>query len=500
MKRLTKLLYRRDDPQVGATQQEIIDTTLAEGQWHGEVVNVTAEGRRMVLDSRVRLLRDESGEPVGMLGISTDITARKAMERQLRQQERLAAIGQLASGIAHDFRNLLTTIILYAGLPLRKPDLSPDLAESLATIKEEAEKATDLVQQILDFSSSAMIERRPLEMGSFLDDILAVLRRAIPETVCISLEAGAGPYLVEADAGRLQQALTNLALNARDAMPEGGELRFTLSRVTTGCEGPSVTADVRGGDWARHEPADRTQSERGEWIRLTIEDTGIGMTERVQQHLFEPFFTTKEVGEGTGLGLAQVYGIVRQHQGVIDVETELGRGTTFLIYLPAHGEEALPAEQEQQAAAPGDAPQGLGETILLVEDEENVRRAAKSMLESLGYAVLTAANGREALALCQSPRWSGGESTVDLVITDVVMPEMGGMELLQRLGKTNHSLKGVAMTGYALGDSDMQALREAGFVDVVRKPFELDDLAQPVRRALAAGHAPPPGPEDAGLR
>ncbi len=408
-----------------------------------------------------------------------DITEKQKMEDQLRQQERLAAVGQLASGIAHDFRNLLTTIILYASLPLHKPDLPPDLAENLETIKGEAEKATELVQQILDFSSSAMIERRPLDLEPFLADVLAVLRRTIPETIEITMDAGAdGTYTVAADAGRLQQALTNLALNARDAMPDGGELHVELSSVEIPTNAGAPPGDATRGDWDRVEP--------GQWICLAVSDTGMGMSELVQEHLFEPFFTTKDVGEGTGLGLAQVYGIVRQHEGVIDVETELGEGTTFRIYLPSCDEAGAPQEEKGDATGASDAPRGQGETILLVEDEENVRQATQEMLETLGYRVITASNGREALALCQSPRWHKEKPPVDLVVTDLVMPEIGGRELMKRLQAARHGLKALGITGYTLEEGDVQLLKETGFVAVIRKPFEADDLAGPIRRALEA--------------
>ena len=469
-----------EDPERGATQQEIIHTTRTAGQWRGEVVNVTVDGRKITLDSRVQLIRDEQGEPVGMLGISTDITERKAMERKLRQQERLAAVGQLASGIAHDFRNLLTTIILYAELPLRRDDLPPDLARNLRTIAGEAEKATDLVQQILDFSSSAMIDRQPLDLKPFVEDVLGILERTLPETMEIGLEAGSGPYVVMADPGRLQQAITNLATNARDAMPGGGELRLMLSRLQLAPgEAPPMTETP-----GHTSPSHPAGTEGGAWVRLTVSDTGTGMTERVQQHLFEPFFTTKDVGQGTGLGLAQVYGIVRQHGGAIDVETAPGEGTTFHLYLPAHEETEAASEEREEAAGPSGAPQGRGETILLVEDEEHVRRATRQMLEVLGYRVVTAANGREALALCQSPRWSTDRHAIDLVITDLVMPEMGGVELVRELSATRHGLKALGITGYALEEDDLTNLKASGFVSVIRKPFETEDLAAPIRRAL----------------
>jgi PAS domain S-box-containing protein len=586
-----------DVPDQGATQQEIIETTRSEGQWRGEVVNIAEDGREIVLDCRTQLVYDENGEPIGMLGISTDITKRKQteaalresearyravvedqteficrfqsrgtltfvnraygqyfdkepgdlighgivplileedrelvrqefsslspehpvanyecrvvkpdgevrwhewteraffdetgevteyqsvgrditerkeMEQQLQRQERLAAVGQLAAGIAHDFRNLLSTIILYAQLPMRDRDLPPDLTQSLQTIVDESYKATNLVQQILDFSSRAMIKRQPLDLAALTREVLNVLKRTIPEHIQLTLDVqnpDSGAYTVEADSGRIQQALTNLTLNARDAMPEGGDLRFALSQLAVSDDEPPPVADMSPGDW----------------VCLSVSDTGTGMTKEVQEHIFEPFFTTKDVDNGTGLGLAQVYGIVRQHKGHIDVETEPGAGTTFYIYLPAYGEEI---EEEDATENASDLPQGRGETILLVEDEKKLREAGRAMLESLDYRVVTAANGREALAKCQLPRWSGERARpIKLVITDLVMPEMSGEDLMHELQKRKPDLPVLVITGYALQEDDLQALKDMGFMDVIFKPFEVQALAQAVHCALAS--------------
>ncbi len=421
---------------------------------------VRTDGQVRVLHAQGGLDRDESGRPVRLVGTGLDITERKRIEEQLRRQEQLAAVGQLAAGIAHDFRNLLTTIILYAQMGLRQPNLAPGLVRKLETIVSESHKAADLVQQILDFSSRAMIERRPLDLASFTGEVLDVLRRTIPENVHLALEVEpgepAGPFTVEADPGRVQQVLTNLALNARDAMPGGGELRFTLSRVESKPGEAPPVADMRP----------------GVWVCLAVSDTGTGMTDEVRAHLFEPFFTTKEVGKGTGLGLAQVYGIVRQHGGYIGVETELGKGTTFRIYLPVSAVKKEGAEVRASTM-----PQGQGETLLLVEDNELLLRAGRDLLESLGYRVLTATDGREALAAYEE------RGEVDLVITDVVMPEMGGKPLVRELRRMNPHLKALAITGYA-ADEVGEDLRAAGFLDVIHKPFEIKALAHVIRRAL----------------
>jgi two-component system, cell cycle sensor histidine kinase and response regulator CckA len=402
--------------------------------------------------------------------VARDITERKKMEEQLRRQEQLAAIGQLAAGIAHDFRNLLSTVILYAQLSMRERDLPPSVAQKLQTIVDESYKATDLVQQILDFSSRAMIKTEPINLTALTADVLNVLSRTLPETIHLTLDVAgtaAGAYIAKVDPGRIQQALTNLALNARDAMPEGGALRFALSRM-----------EKRPGKIPESDQAST------EWLCLAVSDTGSGMTEEVQKHLFEPFFTTKEVGKGTGLGLAQVYGIVRQHDGYIDVTSAPGEGTTFTLCFPAYQEQIAPRESEAQAPIPV----GQGETILLVEDEPRLRNAERAMLEALGYRVVTAKNGRDALVQCQTAgRLEEHCPRIDLVITDLVMPELGGEELLRELQKVRPTLPVLAVTGYALQKKDLDQMKEIGFVDVLAKPFDMEQLARVVKCVTALG-------------
>ncbi|MFP4394778.1 MAG: PAS domain S-box protein [Anaerolineales bacterium] len=433
----------------------------------------TAQGNEIFIELHSSVIKATDNHPQAIISVARDVTERHEMAQQLQRQERLAAVGQLAAGIAHDFRNILSTIILYAQLLLRKSNLPLGAARSLQTIIDESYKATDLVQQILDFSSRAMIKPRELDLVDLIKKTVEVLLRTLPESIHLALDApdaapGSAGYTVMADEGRIQQALTNLALNARDAMPQGGELRFTLSimRVKRG-ETPPVA-----------------EMSPGRWICLAVSDTGTGMTEEVREHLFEPFFTTKEVGKGTGLGLAQVFGIVRQHEGYIDVATELGAGTTFSIYLPFYHE----ADTEEQVPEASSLPQGRGETILLVEDEVRLREAGKAMLTSLGYRVKTAANGREALTLCKKAQSTSSTEDddlhIDLVITDLVMPQMGGKALMHELRRMNSPLKVLAITGYALQEEDTTSLRSIGFVDIIIKPFDFEELAQVIRSAL----------------
>ena len=399
----------------------------------------------------------QEGRIVEMAGLAIDITERREMERQLIQQERLAAVGQLAAGIAHDFRNLLSTIILYTETDMRRTDLPPDLVRHLRIISQESHTASDLIQQILDFTSHAMLNRRALDLEAHTEKVLTTLRRTIPESIHITMRTGAGDYTVLADPARIQQAVTNLALNARDAMPDGGEMQFAMTRLDVVSE---ETSPVPG-------------ASSGSWVCLSVSDTGMGMDEEVQAHLFEPFYTTKETGKGTGLGLAQVFGIVRQHEGHIDVETAPEEGTTFRIYLPAHDAEVEAGARNQSTSIP----RGRGETILLVEDEPGVRDAVEQVLADLGYRVITANHGKEALSVCRS-------QAVDAVITDLVMPRMGGKALLAALQTDAPEIPVLAITGYALEGDDLNGLIDAGFVDVISKPLDVGGLVTTIRDVL----------------
>ncbi len=425
----------------------------------GEVVRTETVQKGLTFSVMLSPMKNEQDDIIGVVGLALDITERKEIEERMQRQDRLAAIGQLAAGIAHDFRNLLTTIILYAQLGRRENDLAPDVAQHLEVIVGEARKATDLIKQILDFGRRTEIDRRPLDLVAFVQEVVAVLQRTLPETIHVTLDVGSETCMVAGDAGRLQQVLTNLAINARDAMPDGGDLCIQLTRIPVRAGATPPLPEMMN---ALAPPA---------WVCLSVADTGVGMTEEVRAHLFEPFFTTKEEGEGTGLGLAQVFGIIQLHAGYIDVETTVGQGTTFYIYLPA----SVATEETTEIAAT--APTGQGETLLLVEDNAKLREAVESMLTDLGYRVLTAANGREALTLCQV------EDDVALLITDLVMPNMGGKALMQVLRRRIPHLRALAMTGYTTEES-IQSLQAAGFMQVIRKPFDADALAQAIQRAL----------------
>ena len=404
-----------------------------------------------------RAVRSE-GRVGGWVLVVRDVTDERRHQEYVQTQDRLATVGQLAAGIAHDFNNIMAIISLYSETLERDPDL-PKRKEYLGTIKKQARHAASLIGQILDFSRSATVERSPLDLTPFLKEAVKLLKRTMPETIHLTLRMKDEVCRVQGDPTRLQQAIMNLAVNARDAMPGGGELTIHLDHV-------QVAPD-------RQPPVPNMAP--GRWVRLTVADTGAGIPAGDLPHIFEPFYTTKKRGEGTGLGLAQVYGIVKQHGGEIAVDSQEGQGTTFTIYLPAL-EESVPQEREEDEPPPPPAPDA--ETILIAEDEEEMRAAIQDILLDLGYRVLVAADGREALAL-----FNEHGAAVDLVISDVVMPEMGGEELHQTLRRRWSQMKMILMSGYPLGESGRKFMEDAGTA-WIQKPFTASSLAQTVRAIL----------------
>ncbi|MGC9357634.1 MAG: PAS domain-containing hybrid sensor histidine kinase/response regulator, partial [Anaerolineae bacterium] len=429
---------------------ELLTSPPTSGLWH------EVEANKRIFEVIARSVHNGS-DPETWVLVVRDVTREREIERQARQQERLAAVGQLAAGIAHDFNNILATIVLYTQMISGTEELSARNRKQLATINDQAKQATQLIQQILDFSRRAVIERRPLDLLSLLQEQVQLLERTLSENIQIHLAYEEDEYIINADPGRIQQALTNLALNARDAMSKGGTLRLALQRIT-----------VIPGQQLSLPP----ELKPGDWIQLIVSDTGEGILPRDLPHLFEPFFTTKEPGRGSGLGLAQVHGIVRQHGGHIDVDTQVGAGTTFNIYLPAltsKPPEALSSELP-------DLIKGRGQTILVVEDNVGTRDALVASLRSLGYRVTKAANGEEALGMLAGMQ-------VELVLSDVVMPKMGGKALLHALREQGIDVPVILLTGHPLME-ELEALREVGLDDWLSKPISLVELAEAVNRAL----------------
>ncbi|MCB9421634.1 MAG: response regulator [Ardenticatenaceae bacterium] len=382
----------------------------------------------------------------------------KDMQKQIVRQERLAAVGQLAAGMAHDFNNMLSIVSLNAEVMLYRGQLSePDVAGA-QMILHQVQQAHQLIQQILDFTRRTNLERRATDLVLTLQEMVNILRRTLPENMQISLDFTPGEYVVHVDRTRIEQVVMNLALNARDAMPNGGNLNVKLANSRTLPDSLSLLS----------EPAE------GNWIVLTVADEGTGIADEILPHLFEPFFTTKPPGKGTGLGLAQVYGIVKQHEGHIDVHSEVGRGTTFTIFLPATSSALMEGAKGPQEAIP----LGEGEVILVVEDDQDTRKAILTSLEILNYRILTVANGKTALAYLE--RHPG----IALILSDVYMPEMGGIELAEALYGT--AVPVILMTGHE--EEGLQHLKDEGrIIDWLRKPLNLSLLAEAIAVTINRG-------------
>jgi len=416
------------------------------------------DGGYIWIQDEKRLLRDEKGNPREVVGSWSNITERKQLESQLRQAQKMEAIGQLSSGIAHDFNNLLT-IIQGQSWKLESANVdSPQLRACVDEIRQAAERAAILTRQLLMFSRSQELQLGDYDLNEIVSNVSTMLGRILGEDIHLQFRYVLDELPVRVDAGMMDQILLNLAVNARDAMPKGGSLLVETAKVEI-----DAKRAARG-----------PQSRPGSFACMSVRDTGSGISEDVLPRIFEPFFTTKEAGKGTGLGLATVFGIVQQHNGWIDVQTEIDRGTTFRIHLPLIGNASR--EQRPVVAKPI-VPRG-NETILLVEDEASLRTLIQTILSNLGYRIVEASNGPEALVV-----WERHRGEVHLLLTDMVMPEgMSGMDLAKRLRVEAPELKVLYASGYSPELAGLCAAREG--IDFLSKPFAPLKLAQTVRACL----------------
>lgn len=410
-------------------------------------------------------VRSESGEIGALVGVFVDVTEQRSLERRLRQAGRLEAIGRLAGGIAHDFNNVMTAVQGHADLLLEALAASDPARHDIAEIRKNAGRATELTRQLLAFSRRQVLQPRVLELGSVVRGLEPMLTRVLGEHIELETHEAEGSGQVEADPTQLEQVVVNLAVNARDAMPDGGRLRIDI-------EPTRLTEEDAAGFEYDVLP--------GEYVRLLVSDTGMGMDESTRQQVFEPFFTTKPSGRGTGLGLATVYGILKQSGGYIWVDSEPARGTTFEILLPRVDKPLTSTEPPAPAGDSGDSPVLSGhETVLLVEDDDAVRTLAGRVLDGHGYQLVTAASPLEALA-----RVDAGEvAKLDLLITDMVLPEMGGQELAGRVAERFPNVRTLFISGYT-EDEVLKRAVASGTSVFLAKPFSPVELARTVRNVL----------------
>ena len=426
---------------------------------HAVHENLTRDGRTVTFEWFNTPLTDAGGRFTGLLCLGQDVTHRAVLEEQFRQAQKMEAVGQLAAGVAHDFNNLLTVIsgyslLVLSSLPVLDPNRGP-----IREIYQAGERAALLTRQLLTFSRKEVVEPTVLDLNSVVDGACKMLKRLIGEDVRLETALTPGLDRVRADAGHLEQVLVNLAVNARDAMPTGGQLTVSTANVDVDAASARVQAEVAP----------------GRYVLLVVSDTGTGMTEEVKARVFEPFFTTKGVGKGTGLGLATVFGIVRRSDGCVTVHSEVGRGTTFQIYLPSVG---CAAPADSRSTAPQPLPTGSG-TVLVVEDDDQVRGLTRLTLESLGYAVIEAPDGKEALRACKAH-----PGPIDVLVTDVVMPGLSGRQVAEQLGQIRPEVKVLYVSGY----TDDAVVRHGVFqadVAFLQKPFTAASLGAKLREVLS---------------
>jgi signal transduction histidine kinase/ActR/RegA family two-component response regulator len=415
------------------------------------------DGKEITVELSITALR--RGERYLFNGFVRDLTEKLAAEAQLHHALKMETIGQLTGGVAHDFNNLLTVITGYGELLLDRLPLGDPVRESVGEMKKAGDRAASLTRQLLAFSRQQVVVPRVLDLNAVVADMDKMLRRLIGEDVELAsaLDPALGP--VKADPGQVEQVLLNLAVNARDAMPQGGRLTVETANVELDAEYARLHQEVRPGPY----------------VLLAVSDTGVGMDEATRARVFEPFFTTKGPGKGTGLGLATVYGIVRQAGGHVEVYSEPGRGSAFKVYLPRAEASPSPAKS---GGNPAGGPPGT-ETLLLVEDEDAVRALARHALRMNGYTVLEARDGAEAVRLAE-----GHRGRIDVLVTDVVMPRMGGRELAERLAAPHPEAKVLFLSGYTDDAVVRHGILEAE-VEFLQKPFSPAALAAKVREVLA---------------
>jgi PAS domain S-box-containing protein len=450
MEKSVKELLLRDVNKFETARSSVLEN----GEWAGELSQVTKEGREILVESRWTLVRDNAGVPKSVFVINTDITERKKLELQFLRAQRTESIGTLAGGIAHDLNNVLAPILMSIAL-LKQKHPDEETAEVLETLENSANRGADMVKQVLSYARGVEGDRVRISAASLLEDMEKIMADTFPKSIRIEKRIDSSEACLLGDSTQLHQILLNLCVNARDAMPNGGALLLSAETVLLDEKYKTVNP----------------QAKPGSYVALRVSDTGTGIPPEVRIRIFEPFFTTKEIGKGSGLGLSTTLAIVKSHGGFIDVSTEVGKGSTFTVYLPAQNHSAvLAAASDEILKLSG----GHGEMVLVVEDEVAVRKATQKTLQTFGYQVITANDGAEALAIYRQR-----QSEIAVVLTDMMMPVMDGMATIERLKKMNPDVKIIAASG-----NFSKAWESSGVKAILEKPYTAEALLKTLRQVL----------------
>jgi PAS domain S-box-containing protein len=442
------------DPVKFAQASEALHST---GRWNGEQRHRTKGGAEIIVESRWTILPDDLGQPKSILAINTDITERKRLEAQFLRAQRLESIGKLASGIAHDLNNVLTPILV--SISVLRERVQPEDAETLDNLEASAKRGADIIRQLLLFGRGAQTEHETLHPSLFLREIETILRETFPKTVQSEVTFDPNLWQVVGNHTQLHQVLLNLCVNARDAMPGGGRIRISAQNVYLNDNYAHLNPDCK----------------KGPYVMIQVSDTGEGIPADIREKVFEPFFTTKEVGKGTGLGLSTSLAIIKSHHGLINLYSEVGKGTTFKLYLPAC---QAPSEEVWQTRT-ADLPHGNGQTILLVDDEKTVLNVTRKTLERYGYKVITAEEGASAVAA-----YAQHQQEIAVVITDMVMPVMDGRVCIHALQQINPNVKIIAASGLGPDSGYIKAV-ESGVKHFLSKPYTAEAVLRMLQELLA---------------
>lgn len=449
-------LLDNDEPQ--SDMEAALLEVINKGKWQGELTKLTKAGKEILVASRWSLVCDEQGKPKSILTVDTDITEKKRLEAQLFRAQRLESIGTLASGIAHDLNNILTPILAGAQLlPMKFPDVDERTRHLLEILEVNAKRGADLVKQVLSFARGVEGKRINLQIRHLIVEVSKVLKETFPKSIQVTTDLSKDLWVVSGDGTQIHQVLMNLCVNARDAMPNGGSLCICAKNLYI------------DENYARM----NLEAKVGPYIVITVTDTGLGIPEENLDRIFEPFFTTKEVGQGTGLGLSTVLGIIKSHGGFITVHSEKGVGTSFEVYLPAvEGVETLKADNAKVATA-------NGETIMIVEDEPAIQEITKTSLETHNYKTIVASDGIEAIAV-----YAKHMDQISVVLMDLMLPSLDGLTAIRTLKKINPKVKIIATSGL-MSSNKLEAVANSGVTTFLPKPYTINELLLTLQRVIA---------------